>query len=368
MNTTDTLRETYHAINHRSIPVAQTELIGPLTYCRALWALGEWIPTEAARALYLELNAMRDEGIVFDLTGNVSTGLLHWTLFQLETFPVTPHPTAKHLEDGETLQRILYEHPPVQLQFNGISKTRFGLFLCGYPSYDVTALRNQIRRRITDIREPHPQDICHSTLFRFTQEPQPVTRMLIDSLCERYAEVPLFEFKPTIWEYGFGTWLQQERHVLRQWLPAPRWILHRGLFAGPNRALENQEALLWDRLTEGWDIEIDIWRDTSGALWLGHDGPTTRLQNNSLLRHPRVWIHCKNLAALVSMPERAHYFVHDVDAATLTSRGFVWCYPGNQPGGGKDVVVLPERSGGCFPQLGNAYAVCSDYLPAYFLS
>jgi len=363
----DSLRRTYRDICQRSTPVAQTELNGPMTYCRALWAIGEWTPTAAGRELFIELNTLCEEGILFDISGQHG-GLLHWTLFQLETFPVEPHPTMQHSEDGETLQHLLYEYPPIQIQFRGISKTRFGLFLCGYPSYDITPLRDAIRRRITGIREPHPQDICHSTLFRFTQEPTSATRAFIEALCARYADVTLFEFKPTVWEYGFGTWLQQERIVLRQWLPPPRWILHRGLRAGPNRSLENKESLLWERLAEGWDIEIDIWRDTSGALWLGHDAPTTLLENKSLLTHPRVWVHCKNLAALVTTPEGTNYFFHDVDAATLTSRGYIWCYPGNQPGGGKDVVVLPEHGGGRFPGLAAAHAVCSDYLPSHFLS
>lgn len=359
------LRALYSDINRRSIPIAQVELAGPTTYCRALWAIGNWHSTPATHQLKTDLKALQDEGVLFDVSG--IAGFLHWTLFQLETFPVEPVVSEDLMNEGRLLQQIIYEYPPLEISFTGVSKTRFGLFLCGYPSYDINQIRNQIRRKIPGLKEPHPQDICHSTLFRFTRDPSPAALLLLEEICTRYADVPLYQFKPTRWEYGFGTWLQQERHVIMSWGPPPRWILHRGLKNGPDRAAENQESLLLERLAEGWDIEIDIWRDSSGVLWLGHDGPTTVLQDSVLLTHPRVWIHCKNLAALVSMPAGANYFFHDVDAATLTSQRYVWCYPGNQPGGGRDVVVLPERTGARFPAICGAAAVCSDYKPAHFL-
>lgn len=360
----DSLREIYQTICRRSTPVAQTELNGPTTYCRAIWAMGEWIPTSAATSLYTELASLTSEGILFDTSE--ASGVLHWTLFQLETFPVEPR--SIDCSEGETLKRILYEFPPINLNFVGISKTRFGLFLCGYPNFDVNRIRNRIRHTLPAIREPHPQDICHATLFRFTQPPSAAALRLIDDLCIRYANEPLFRFNLAYWEYGYGSWLQKERRVLMRWPSPPRWILHRGLKSGPDRTLENQEFLIKERLNEGWDVEIDVWKDVSGQFWLGHDGPTVRLQDGGLLQHPHVWVHCKNLEALVSMPVAANYFFHNVDDATLTSQRYIWCYPGHQPGGGRDVIVLPERSGIHFPQLSSAYAVCSDFAPSHFLS
>jgi hypothetical protein len=146
----------------------------------------------------------------------------------------------------------------------------------------------------------------------------------------------------------------------------PRWILHRGLKAGPAADLENIEAVLWERLAEGWDVEVDVWVH-DGIFWLGHDRPTHILKTPGLLTHPGTWVHCKNLEAVSVMPSGAHYFVHDKDPATITSKGHIWCYPGNLVENKPAVVVMPERVGFKFPLLHKAAAVCSDYLPSYFL-
>jgi hypothetical protein len=362
------LRALYTAIHQRSTPVAQEGLLSsPPEFCKAIWALGDWQPTAAFTHMMRDLQPLCEEGILFDISGTRG-GQLHWTLFQLQTFPVDPSAgdiSALHQEAAH-LQRILYQYPPLQLRFEGIAKTRFGLFLCGFPSFDITPLRDQIRREVSGIREPHPQDICHATLFRFTREPSELGRQLLEEVCARYSETPLLEFTPTRWEYGFGTWLQLERRVLRSWAPPPRWILHRGLKAGPDRTLENREELLRARLEEGWDVEIDVWFH-EGAWWLGHDAPTVLLRDLALLVHPRVWVHCKNLAALIQIPAEAHCFSHDLDPAVLTSWGWIWCYPGQLPASARAVYVLPERCGSRFPQLAEGGAVCSDYLPTTFL-
>jgi hypothetical protein len=359
------LKALYRDINGRSVPEAQTDLAGPLTYCKAIWALGDWAPTPAFHALNADLIPLKSRGIVFDIQGTIAQ--LHWTLFQIQTFPVTPTCATKQTEkEANALRAILGSSPPFNVQFLGISKTRFGLFLNGFPSIDVNAVRDKIRHLFADLNEPHPQDICHATLFRFSQAPTPEDRALLDTLVEKYADVDLVTFTPCTWEYGYGTWLQKVRLPVAVWPTVPRWILHRGLNAGPASGPENDEYTLWGRLADGWDVEVDVW-SVDGVLWLGHDRPTTILQNLALLTHPRVWVHCKNLEAVSAMPPRAHYFVHDTDPATLTSQGYVWCYPGNLVSGKPCVAVLPERAGFKFPLLETVDAVCSDYIPACFM-
>jgi hypothetical protein len=354
------LRETYENINKRSNPVAQEELNGPLTYCKAIWAIDGWIDYKL-KELFACLAPLKNEGIFFD---NAS-GILHWTLFQLKTFPIEPDSNCNLENEANVLKQLIGSFPQLRLQFVGISKTRYGLFLNGYPNFDVNALRNMIRTNIKDLVEPHQQDICHTTLFRFTRTPSIESLELIDAVIDRFKDINICDFIPKTWEYGYGTWLQNTRHIVCSWPAVPRWILHRGLLAGPDSDLENNESNFKKRLNEGWDVEIDIW-NIDGVFWLGHDHPTSRLEDTLLLTHPNVWVHCKNLEALSIMPSNAHYFVHDNDMATLTSKQFIWCFPGNMVNSRKCVIVLPERVGFKFPILTNAMAVCSDFVCSKF--
>jgi hypothetical protein len=361
----DQLKATYNAINARSIPQAQTELNGPQIFCKAIWTIGHWTHTEAFERLQTALRTIESQGILFDLQD--TQGQLHWTLFQLQTFPVIPTAYDANIlsNEAQTLKKIVGSFPSFNVEFKGISKTRFGLFLNGYPSVDVNTLRDKIRTLCKNIIEPHPQDICHATLFRFTHPPSEATLAFLDTIVAEFENVLLTTMRPSTWEYGFGSWLQKIRIIASQWPAAPRWILHRGLKYGTDPLLENQETLLWKRLQEGWDVEIDVWC-IDGLWWLGHDKPSAILQNRDLLLHPRAWIHCKNLEALSSMPDGAHYFTHNSDPATLTSNKYIWYYPGNFAGGERSVIVMPERAGLRFPTLSLASAVCSDYLPANF--
>lgn len=360
----DELKATYEVINARSRPVAQDELNGPTTYCKAIWAVDGWREYALAE-LFEFLESLKTEGVFFDLSDQ--PGKLHWTLFQLQTFPVVPN-AMDYTSEIAALREAIGSFPRLALRFCGISKTRHGIFLNGYPNFDVNKMRRKIRELVPSLIEPHPQDICHATLFRFTHTPSEKSLALIDAAVERFKGVHIADLTPRVWEYGFGTWLQQDkqRKIISTWPAVPRWILHRGLSAGPDPIKENQEALLKQRLEEGWDVEIDVW-SLDGVLWLGHDRPTVILEDRSLLTHPGVWVHLKNLEVAAELPPQTHCFVHDTDPAVFTSKGFLWCYPGNIVEKHKrSVIVLPERAGFKFPLLGNVAAVCSDYLPAHF--
>jgi len=324
--------------------------------------MGDW--SFQVPQLFQDLQGLSGEGLIFEPNGRAE---LHWTLLQFQTFPIRPHQRLyKDPPLIETCKEILDAHPPIQITFRGISRTRFGLFLNGYPNYDVNELRDQLRQACSgEMIEPHPQDIFHSTLFRFMQEPSPATLSLLEELVDRYKDVLLAIMRPSSWEFGYGTWTQRsaDRIVKASWAAKPPlWILHRGLKAGPDSALENKEPLLKRRLQEGWDVEIDLWLE-EGQIWLGHDRPESLLEDQSLLACPKAWIHCKNLPMLAYMTEKrpgAPFFSHDTDPATLTSNGYIWCYPGFQAGP-KSILVMPER----VPLMSIDYSaiagICSDY-------
>jgi len=344
-------------------PQAQPDALRSDLYTRALWTLGDW--TFKTPTLYQDLAPLQAEGLIFTPDG--SQAQLHWTLLQFQTFPVRPDQTLYNDEQGIVLsKRILREAPPIHIRFTGISRTRFGIFLNGYPNYNINGLRDEFRQACSgEMIEPHPQDIFHATLFRFTKEPSQMALDLLDSLVQKYRGITIATMRPTTWEFGYGTWTQKvgERLVKDSWPAKPaHWILHRGLKDGPDSALENREELLLERIQEGWEVEVDLWLK-EGSFWLGHDGPERPLKDRRLLTNEKVWVHCKNLEMVAYMVEQrpgAPFFSHDRDEAVLTSNGLIWCYPGFQAGP-NSIVVMPER----VPEFRIDYerirGICTDY-------
>lgn len=104
-------------------------------------------------------------------------------------------------------------------------------------------------------------------------------------------------------------------------------IAHRGNTHGPQPNLENSHGYLRTALDKGFEIELDVWHDR-GQFFLGHDAPHHPIDINFLLA-PGRWCHAKNLPALeLLLRSGAHCFWHENDTVTLTSRGYVWTYPG----------------------------------------
>jgi hypothetical protein len=360
------LKRIYDRIDSQNyVPKAQAESLRSDLYARALWTMGSWSSDLAG--LFADLQPLCQRGILFDN----KSARLHLTLLQFQTFPVNPKQT--NYNDGELcskIQKVFDKYPPLNVVFRGIARTRFGLFLCGYPSFNVNELRDELRALCPDeIVEPHPQDICHSTLFRFTEDPTSEDIALLETIVARYRDVEVSTMHADKWEFGYGTWTQKdgERIVTKCWNAKPRhWILHRGLMNGPDHENENKEELLWKRLSEGWDIEVDMWIK-DGQIWLGHDKPGDLLQDMRLLESRSTWIHCKNIAMLQYMTEHkpgAAFFSHDSDEAVITSNGFIWCYPGFQAGK-HSIVVMPERASGMKFDSLLLGGICSDY--TYFV-
>ena len=106
-------------------------------------------------------------------------------------------------------------------------------------------------------------------------------------------------------------------------------ISHRGNLNGPEAATENMPAQLTTALEAGFHVECDVWY-TGGHFWLGHDVATWTADEFVRNAHPfKVWFHAKNVEALVELSAlNKHYFAHDKDPYTVTSREFFWCYPG----------------------------------------
>lgn len=142
------------------------------------------------------------------------------------------------------------------------------------------------------------------------------------------------------------------------------YIAHRGNIDGPNPKLENSPGYVEAAIAKGFDVEVDLWVDDSG-VYLGHDGPQYLVNLPWLVdRTNQIWVHCKNSRALdYAMRHDLHCFFHNTDDYTMTSRGYVWAYPGKPLSSHKCVAVLPQSSDELQHDWQIQYAaVCSDYV------
>ncbi len=141
-------------------------------------------------------------------------------------------------------------------------------------------------------------------------------------------------------------------------------ISHRGNLNGKNTSKENHPDYIDLAISAGFDVEIDLWIH-GDQIFLGHDSPEIEIDRSWLNeRAKKLWIHAKNTRALEFLSKTdLHYFVHDLDFATITSKGYIWVFPGKQPIE-KSIAVLPELYDDPISQCSG---VCSDYITNYKL-
>ncbi len=138
-------------------------------------------------------------------------------------------------------------------------------------------------------------------------------------------------------------------------------IAHRGNTHGPKPEYENYPQYVTEALKAGYDVEIDVWF-TDNKFYLGHDNPQYEVPL-IFLENEKLWCHAKNLGALEIMQGlNVHYFWHQNDDITLTSKNFVWTFP-NKSLIYNSICVLPEL----YNQeiTSKATGICSDYISKY---
>ena len=139
------------------------------------------------------------------------------------------------------------------------------------------------------------------------------------------------------------------------------YISHRGNLDGPKIDNENSPEYIQNAILQGFDVEIDVWFKNS-KFYLGHDEPQYDIENSFLLKK-EVWCHAKNLEALIEMKKiGSHYFWHENDQFTLTSKGYIWTYTGNKLSH-NSICVLPEKE--LKKNILECAGVCSDFIKRY---
>lgn len=143
-------------------------------------------------------------------------------------------------------------------------------------------------------------------------------------------------------------------------------ISHRANISGPNPLFENHPDNIDKCIKFGYDVEVDV-RLIDDSFYLGHDSPDYCVTIEWIHeRKDNLWIHCKDLNSLDKFSAEQsdfNYFWHQEDDYTLTSRGFIWTYPGKKVSNSRGVLVMPEWNG-CVENLNkyDCYAVCTDYI------
>jgi len=137
-------------------------------------------------------------------------------------------------------------------------------------------------------------------------------------------------------------------------------ISHRGNINGIQEDKENEPNYISKAIESGFDVEVDV-RYEEGKFFLGHDYNQYKVDKDFLL-NKKIWCHAKTNMALSALHEiGAHYFWHQEDDYTITSKGFIWTYPGKKllP---NSICVLPENAN--YIKI-DCLGICSDFIKKY---
>jgi len=150
-------------------------------------------------------------------------------------------------------------------------------------------------------------------------------------------------------------------------------IAHRGNIDGPNLLNENNPEHIDNIILQGYDVEIDIrFDDDTKQFFLGHDYSKYLVNWFWLYKHKeKLWIHCKNIEALYQFSSNLddyNYFWHEQDSYTMTSKKYIWSYPGKRYNS-KSIILMPELN--LFEFINceyivmkyyDCFGICSDYV------
>lgn len=141
-------------------------------------------------------------------------------------------------------------------------------------------------------------------------------------------------------------------------------ISHRGNTNGRFESWENEPTYIDMAIKKGFDVEVDVWCKDN-MLYLGHDKPMYGLDFRWFRdRQTKLWIHCKNLEALIFFKELQYpfnYFWHENDKATVTSQIYIISHVDHQPVDGT-IAMMPEVHGF---DISKCLGVCSDFIETY---
>jgi hypothetical protein len=142
------------------------------------------------------------------------------------------------------------------------------------------------------------------------------------------------------------------------------YISHRGNLTGKAPEFENSPAYIYRAIEQGFEVEVDL-REKDGRFYLGHEKPQYLIDSNFIEEcKDNLWFHCKDAKSLeYAIDEGTNCFFHKADDYTLTSKGYVWAFPGFAKANSKTIGVLPELYRTVEEMKGlDYYGYCSDVI------
>lgn len=136
-------------------------------------------------------------------------------------------------------------------------------------------------------------------------------------------------------------------------------VSHRGNLFGPNKVTENSPTQIDLAINNGYLVEVDV-RIKNQEIWLGHDDAQYKIDFNWLVeRNQKLIIHAKDLVTCDELAKEIHtlnWFYHTDEDLVLTSKGWLWAYPGVYLRNA--ITVLPNNNLN-FPE--DILGVCTDF-------
>ena len=155
-----------------------------------------------------------------------------------------------------------------------------------------------------------------------------------------------------------------------------RFISHRGNLNGqfnidPTR--ENSPDYIDEAINKGFDVEVDIRLARGyvppGSFYLGHDAPQYKVSLEWLIkRKDKLWLHAKDVDVLrwfLNSNAGWNIFWHQEDDYTITSKGYIWVYPGKRPCY-DSIIVMPEKTDYSWKLIKKCGGICSDNIEKYY--
>ena len=140
-------------------------------------------------------------------------------------------------------------------------------------------------------------------------------------------------------------------------------IAHRGNTEGSVFEQENDPNYVNEALEQGYDSEIDVWVQDNN-IFLGHDGPKYPINRDWLLdRADKLWCHAKNIEKLNFLLPwgKINCFWHQTDYYTVTSKKYIWAFPGYYGSSDRTIAVKPDDT----TDLSRFIGICSNEIKKY---
>lgn len=99
--------------------------------------------------------------------------------------------------------------PPYYLRLEGVSVTRSGIVVLGFPPTDYTPVRNALRKS-GPVKEPHQQDVHHVPIARWTKTVSGEEMAAVNRVLECFRGVWLGLVQPESWNVGFATEVKRD--------------------------------------------------------------------------------------------------------------------------------------------------------------